>query len=97
MQVAVQLLTWQNSQVICVVCNFVSVHHSCRHFDRPHKVEVIVAQVVSELLDLSGSHRCSVLDDKVVHGQCSCNCGFVGYHVEIEGAISIEGTMLDNT
>lgn len=97
MQVAVQPFTWQNCQIIRVVGNLVSVHHSCRHLDRPHKVEVVVAKVVSELLDLASSHRCGVLHDEIVNRQCSSDRGLVSDHVEVEGAISIEGTMLNKT
>lgn len=97
MQVAVQPFTWQNCQIVRVVCSLVSVHHSCRHLNRPHEVKVVVAQVVSELLDLASSHRCGVLHDEVVNGQCSSDRGFVSHHIEVKGAVSIEGTMLNKT
>ena len=49
-EVVLQLVTRDNSQVVRIICNLMSVHHTAGHLDRAHEVEVIVAQVVGELL-----------------------------------------------
>ena len=50
-----------------VVSDLVSVHNRSWNFDRAHKVEEVVAQAVSELLDLLLVHLGVVLRDVVVN------------------------------
>lgn len=52
-QVRRELFTRENAQVVGVVCNLVCVHHRAWYFDRAHEVEVVVAQMVRELLNLA--------------------------------------------
>ena len=50
-----------------VVSDLVSVHNRSWNFDCAHKVEEVVAQAVSELLDLLLVHLGVVLRDVVVN------------------------------
>lgn len=94
-KVAVQSLTWEDSQIICVVSSLMSIHHGRRYLDWAHEVEVVVAQVVSELLNLALTQAWCVLYHEVVNGKCCRNRCFVSHHVEVEGAISILRTVLN--
>lgn len=85
---------WHDAEIVRVVRHFVRVHDRARHFDRAHKVEVVVAEVVSEGLNLEGTQRGRVLHHEVVHGQSGRNRGPMRHHVEIKASVSARSRVL---
>lgn len=70
--------------IICIVSKLVRVHDRRGHLDRALKVEVVVALLVRELLNLSPAHACRVHGHAVVHRQRSRHRCVVRHHVEVE-------------
>lgn len=97
MKLVVKSLAGQDAEIVCVVGDLVSVHHSAGHLDGAHEIEVVVAQVVRELFNKALVHQSGVLDDEVVNGQGGCDGCFVCDHVKVKGAIAVSGRVLDNT
>jgi len=62
-----KLFAWNDVQVVRVVGNLMCVHNRAWNFDRAHKVEVVVAQMVCKLFNLLVGQRGSVLGDIIVH------------------------------
>jgi len=52
--------------------------------------------MISKLLNLMLTHERRVLNYEIVHRQRCCDCRLVGYHVEIEAAVTVRG-MLNKT
>ena len=71
------------------------VHHCTWHFNGPHKVEVVVAQMVCKFLNLLLLHCGCVLNNKVMNWQGCSDCGSVCNHVEVKATISVHWAMFD--
>jgi hypothetical protein len=61
-----------------------SVHNCCWNLDCAHEIEVVVAEMVGERLNLLFLHAGCVGDNVVMDWEGSCDCCSVCYHVEIE-------------
>jgi hypothetical protein len=68
MQVEAQIITRFDLIIMGIVGDLMSVHDCSRDFNRAHEVEVVVALVVSELLNFVLSQASSVFDHMIMDG-----------------------------
>jgi len=85
-QVAAKGFIRLDPEIVCVVGDLLGIHNCAGHLDRAHEVEVVVAQVVCELLNLSLLHDRRVDNHLVVNWQGRGNCGSVRHHVEVKAS-----------
>jgi phage-related holin len=68
MQVEAKIVTGLDLVIMGIIGNLMSVHNRSRYFNRAHEVEVIVALVVSKLMNFLLSQTSSVFDHMVMDG-----------------------------
>lgn len=91
-----EVFIWPDAELVSVVGDLLSVHHGAWDLDRPHKVEVVVALMISEFFDLTLFHCSSVESHDVVDWERSRHGSPVRNHVKIENSLIIRSE-LDNT